>query len=113
MIPEPANRFMLLCQLNLRWPNQGEIRSGVARAAKSPICQVVMPKIQNLDEFEGNYRFCTMDAVRTNTFKHEKSFIPDIERAIPSHHKLCERWFRANSFNIERRFGSAALWLES
>ena len=84
----------------------GDITSQVVRLDPSPICKRVKSAIQDKDELEGNYRFCTLDVVREYAFKHER--VGTIG-GLHSHKVLCQKWIFANNLEIEKRFGSVSV----
>jgi hypothetical protein len=98
LIMEPANRFLLLCALNLRYPDNGELARHFQRG-RAAICDAVREEIQHLHEIEGNYRFCTMDLVNENIFQREKQRFSGVD----SFGRTCETWLRSNSISIDQR----------
>lgn len=103
-IPEPANRFLLLCNLGVRWPKSPDGVLGLDKSGPSIICDRLKKEIAHKDEIEGNYRFCTMDIVREHVFKHEQASQYSLLGTNPSHKKLCAKWMLDNSIKIQKLF---------
>jgi hypothetical protein len=102
-IPEPANRFLLLCNLGVRWPNGRDILRGLHMSDASTVCDKVKEEIADKEELEGNYRFCKMDVVKQNLFKHELSIQFTVLGTNLCHKSLCERWLAVNSIELQKQ----------
>lgn len=104
----PANRYILLCELGVRWPmwskstNRFDVADKLVPDSHDLQCANFMLQAQSMSEFEMNAHFCT-DPKMVQQMRREHPWL--INANAISHKRMCRKFVRRNKKAVIKAVG--------